>query len=255
MIRTWTIPSSDSKRELSIDICEPPLTGDDLGLKTWGTAFVMAKKLEEIAARYFQKALSLESRWPRVLEVGAGTGLLGITAAMLWDASFTLTDLPEILPNLSSNILRNNDKLMGSVEAEVLDWAYLDRSELSSGHFDVGFKIAVLQDMAHVLIGFQVILVSDPLYDDVHPKLVAKVIAKYLKPGQDSRVLAVVPLRDETTEKLKTTFVANLIHHGFESIIQDEDVCYDDWEDARGDDELVKCWWGIWQWRDLVVGS
>lgn len=129
MIRTWVIPNPDSRQEFKVEICEPPLTGDNLGLKTWGTAYVMAKNLEEIGRKYLQATLNPDSGSPRILELGAGTGLLGIAAAMLWAGSFTLTDLPQILPNLSSNVLRNKDKLVGSVEVEVLVWADLEQLE------------------------------------------------------------------------------------------------------------------------------
>lgn len=53
MIRTWIIPTSRGLTDLTIELCEPPLTGDSLGLKTWGTSFVMAKKLEKLGYLYF----------------------------------------------------------------------------------------------------------------------------------------------------------------------------------------------------------
>jgi len=91
------------------------------------------------------------------------------------------------------------------------------------------------------------ILISDPLYDVDHPELVAEVIAKHLKPSSPSRVLAAVPLRDETTRKMKDSFVKQLLHLGFEPIVQEEEICYDDWDDARNEDEAVKCWWSVWK--------
>lgn len=53
MTRTWVIPASHTHPELKFEIREPPLTGDNLGFKTWGTAFAISKKLEELGSRFF----------------------------------------------------------------------------------------------------------------------------------------------------------------------------------------------------------
>ena len=53
MTRTWVIPASTTHPELKLEIREPPMTGDNLGLKTWGTAFAISKKLEELGKKYF----------------------------------------------------------------------------------------------------------------------------------------------------------------------------------------------------------
>jgi predicted nicotinamide N-methyase len=61
----------------------------------------------------------------RVLELGAGTGLLGLAAAALWRANVVMTDLPLFQDNLLHNI-RNNCSLLGergaNVSCDVLDW-------------------------------------------------------------------------------------------------------------------------------------
>jgi hypothetical protein len=137
MIRTWTVPSSANLQELKFKIREPPLTGDNLGLKTWGTAFAIIKKLEEFGDQYFDHILNLKdtklttakalSQRPgtRVLELGSGTGLVGIAAGAIWGIDIILTDLPEIKENLLFNIERNKEtveSLGGGVSGDVLDW-------------------------------------------------------------------------------------------------------------------------------------
>jgi hypothetical protein len=51
--RTWVIPTSATHSELKFQIREPSLTGDNLGLKTWGTAFAISKKLEDLGEKFF----------------------------------------------------------------------------------------------------------------------------------------------------------------------------------------------------------
>lgn len=124
--RTWTIPASKRLPELAFTIREPPLTGDNLGLKTWGTAFTIAKRLEYFHREFLQDALHTDSK---VLELGAGTGLVGIAASTIWGANVVLTDLPEIQDNLQHNVSQNAAIFQahgGSMRAEILDWTSND---------------------------------------------------------------------------------------------------------------------------------
>src|SRR6266849_2107310 len=98
MTRTWIIPASSNLPEIKFDIREPPLTGDNLGLKTWGTSFVIAKKLENFGISYLdhlftKPGISISGASKRllfpntkVLVLGAGTGLVGIAAGAVWGA-------------------------------------------------------------------------------------------------------------------------------------------------------------------------
>jgi hypothetical protein len=131
MIRTWIVPQSATLPELRFQIREPPLTGDNIGLKTWGTAFAIVKILEEIGRLCLGYEDSVADPFTKnqsrlsVLELGSGTGLVGIAAAAIWGATVVLTDLPEIKDNLLFNIQRNADlvnSMRGEIIGDVLDW-------------------------------------------------------------------------------------------------------------------------------------
>lgn len=57
MTRTWVIPASREAPQVTLDLQEPSLTGDGLGHKTWGTSYVIAKKLSEIGRGYIGQLL------------------------------------------------------------------------------------------------------------------------------------------------------------------------------------------------------
>lgn len=216
MIRTWIIPTSGDSEDFAIELCEPPLTGDSLGLKTWGTSFVMAKKLEELGNLYFRGALfnsdltgqevatsqngqtvesgstveiqltmrcdetldcttsmngnavmvgdtmvasepSMEGdvmyqgefskqnvfNEGKILELGAGTGLLGLTATMLWNKTTVLTDLPDIVPNLDVNLKKNGfgHTSEDKASAEILDWSDAEHSVVFSQNPNDKFEV------------------------------------------------------------------------------------------------------------------
>ncbi|QSZ29594.1 hypothetical protein DSL72_004110 [Monilinia vaccinii-corymbosi] len=301
MIRNWAIPTSGTSTDLSIELCEPPLTGDSLGLKTWGTSFVMAKRLEELGNQYFGHILSnkpteqavansqngptveieltmgndetmksnatmggetvivsgltmennlvhqeglTENTIPnegRILELGSGTGLLGLTAAMLWNKTTVLTDLPDIFPNLNLNLKRNGfvQTSKSKTSAEILDWS------------DAEGSVVFSQDPKNK---FDVILVADPFYDVHHPPLLAAAIPKFLKNTEEGRVLVSVPLRDNATEAMKHDFERLMATQGYQLLAHGRERCFDDWEGSEEDgSDGVYCWWGIW--RHIVASS
>ncbi|XP_053733737.1 S-adenosylmethionine-dependent methyltransferase domain-containing protein [Synchiropus splendidus] len=72
---------------------------DTYGALIWPGAIALCQFLENN-----QQQVNLMDK--AVLEIGAGTGLLSVVASLL-GASVTATDLPDILSNLSYNLLRN----------------------------------------------------------------------------------------------------------------------------------------------------
>jgi hypothetical protein len=99
--------------DIPILVSEVPNTGAGTGLTIWDGSVVLAKYLEH--AR-----LPLDGK--HVVEVGAGTGLVGICASVLGAERVTLTDLEYTLNNTRKNVVENAASLRGAVETVELDW-------------------------------------------------------------------------------------------------------------------------------------
>lgn len=131
MTRTWTFDEEECGMAFELRIREPALTGDGLGLKTWGSSYAMARILRQLGDSSLSHLLSADDKSATlsVLELGAGTGLLGLAAAVIWGVAVVATDLPEIVDNLAFNIAQNFEVVKrhrGSIEAATLTWGGLD---------------------------------------------------------------------------------------------------------------------------------
>lgn len=84
---------------------------------------------------------SLDNGRPlRILELGSGTGLVGIAAAALLGANVTATDLPHVLPNLHFNVEANSKILQvngGEVKVEALSWGAAEHMEAVGKEYDL----------------------------------------------------------------------------------------------------------------------
>ncbi|CAN3503901.1 protein-lysine N-methyltransferase Efm2p [Diutina catenulata] len=148
--------------EVSLKVHEPALTSDNLGLKTWGASLVLAKRL--LAQRYLEGS---------VLELGAGTGVVGLVCALQGHPTI-LTDLPEICGNLQHNVTLNG---LDNALVAPLDWT-------NHTSFTEQFPSQL----------YDTIVVADPIYSSQHPYWVSDTIFAFLKPG--GRLLIEVPIRE-----------------------------------------------------------
>ncbi|BFG39115.1 hypothetical protein CerSpe_253890 [Prunus speciosa] len=85
---------------------------------------------------------ALDSRRPpiKILELGSGTGLVGITAAVTLGACVTVTDLPHVVPNLLFNVEANAAVLAangGVVHVAALRWGEAEDVEVIGREFDL----------------------------------------------------------------------------------------------------------------------
>ncbi|KAI1444049.1 putative methyltransferase-domain-containing protein [Annulohypoxylon stygium] len=230
--RRWPLESQAST-PFELIIREPPITGDSLGLKTWGSSYLLAQYLGEIAKKSLSHLLRLgqPNLSLNVLELGSGTGLLGMAAAAIWQTNVVLTDLPSIIPNLVFNIEKNRstiETLGGGIDSGALTWG---SDEDNAERFSKKNQ-------------FEIVLVADPLYDDDHPELLSSVIHEHLMTDKDARAVIMVPQRDLVTKKLIAKFLLSMASCGLVLLEEQTLVGQDDW-DEDGEDSGIECWLAV----------
>ncbi|KAL8635245.1 MAG: hypothetical protein Q9228_007245 [Teloschistes exilis] len=235
--RVFVIPAPNRLGSVSITLHEPSLTADNLGHKTWLASFLLAKHVSSLkphlpALQISEDDLNFESPLQpnRVIELGAGTGLVGLAIAAMFPVHVHLTDLPEIVPNLRSNVVTSQAESKTSWKGKTtvggLDWS----QHAHGSEYDL-------------------VVVADPIYSPQHPAWLVNTIDSVLKRDEKARVVIELPLREAyntEVEELKSRMVdlgLVIIAEGFES-------GFEDWENAQDPSERTKvqCWWAVWGW-------
>lgn len=240
MSRSFTITSHMGTFELSIH--EPALTGDSLGFKTWAASYLLSRRLHTIqlpAARDGQLC---------ALELGAGTGLVGMALAAVSGASVLLTDLAEIEGNLAHNVQQNAEviaRIGGLAKTAILDW--IRPTEIISSTLSVCSPSSDAVTETHVE-KFPLIIAADSIYSAEHPSMLVGAIKTWLAPGPSTRVVMEMPRRDGYSEELED-LKTRMLQLGLQILDEGEETGYDDWG-GNSEDELqeVNCWWSIWGW-------
>ncbi|KAI0444352.1 putative methyltransferase-domain-containing protein [Xylaria telfairii] len=231
--RRW--PFQDRQAPFELIVREPPITGDSLGHKTWGSSFLMAQLLDSLKVGPLSHLLASDRQESlSILELGSGTGLLGIATAAMWQAEVVLSDLPDIMPNLNYNIRQNQatvEQLGGKLCSGTLVWGGLKNGN------DPRFALSNQ---------FNILVTSDSIYDDDHPELLSSTIHENLLDSAESRAIVMVPLRDQTTNRLIAKFRSSMNAGASPLITLEEHILagQDDWGDDD-DSQTVECWWAI----------
>ena len=146
----------------------------DVGLQSWGAAFIFTELMCASPAHFNFSRNALGSA-PRIIELGAGTGLAGIALGKILprlgvsQPQIIATDFhPTVLANLEANILKNfpassEAKESVTIQAAPLDWQTPDLS-------------APLDKQADVLIA------TDVIYGPEHAVWLRDCAARMLKP-------------------------------------------------------------------------
>ncbi|XP_075498442.1 uncharacterized protein LOC142536915 [Primulina tabacum] len=122
------------------------LPSKGLSFQLWPAAAALVTLLDRYRAGHSTtSALSslIDAQQPhrlRILELGSGTGVVGIAAAALLRASVTITDLPHVLPNMRYNTDANAgilDLCGGDVNSASLSWGNIGEMEAIGREYDV----------------------------------------------------------------------------------------------------------------------
>ncbi|CAN4080068.1 unnamed protein product [Withania somnifera] len=137
----------------------------------------------------------------RILELGSGTGVVGIAAAAILGAKVTVTDLPHVLPNIQFNVDANSQVLeqqSGVVDVAALSWGESQHMEAVGTDYDL-------------------ILGSDVVYHDHLYDPLIKTLRFFLLGGGNKMAFVMAHLRRWKKEsvffkKAKKLFDVQIIH-------------------------------------------
>lgn len=228
--RTFSIPL-DAQNTIDLCIAEDNISADNLGLITWISSFVLARQLHT-----FGLDLSGSEDIP-ILEIGAGTGLVGLTAAKLFSKKTILTDLPGIVPGLRTNV-DINSHVLGDISQAVhcgsLDWITPQILTLESGT-----QLNSSNSKANI------ILAADTIYDEDHPELLANTILAWLAHTPTARVIFTYSLRVAYLDYIRDMW----------SRLEDAGLVAETEGQEQGDtkdwDDECLCEWVVWRWKDV----
>jgi len=232
--RTFIIPTSATK-SVEIQIREPALRAEGLSLATWTSSFVLASLLHRLQIDIPNREDDHESI--TVLELGAGTGLVGITASMAWATSVVLTDLPPIVPGLAGNIALNAPLVSehgGVIRCGTLDWNSPSALVLDGA----GLSFSSARSKAAV------ILAADTVYSEEHPALISSVICAWLAPGTESRAILTYPMRVAYLDQIRELWEL-LQQNGLVSVEEGRQT-----ESEEAWDDECLCEWSVWKWKE-----
>ncbi|KAJ7079448.1 hypothetical protein B0H15DRAFT_517719 [Mycena belliarum] len=192
--RIFAFPSAHGK--INIALRDIPLANDDfasVGAQTWGGACVLAELIATDPAAF---GIVGGTGRMRALELGAGTGLVGIALANIAvglgkKLEVVCSDFyPTALANLAANIGANFPIQAGPVRisAHFLDWA----------------AVAQVEDVPPFDAPFSLVLGADIVYEPAHAAWIHDCVARLLARTPTAVFHLVVPLRPTHTAESRS---------------------------------------------------
>mmetsp|Transcript_6706 Transcript_6706/g.13615 ORF Transcript_6706/g.13615 Transcript_6706/m.13615 type:complete len:218 (+) Transcript_6706:55-708(+) len=122
---------------------------ESVGARVWDAALVLCRYLEECSQPrgIYPDAVRLKGK--RVLDLGTGTGLVGIVAHLLGAEQVVLTDREEILPITWDNLKRNLPGALEQSQVEIRPLLWGTGEEAPFGEFDYVFAADLLYNSAN----------------------------------------------------------------------------------------------------------
>lgn len=255
-LTTYNISRGDAGSDFPVQIhVDPSISADNLPLTTWGSSYVLANALHNISID--RRAFTEGSI--HILELGAGTGLVGLSASVIWKGNVVLTDLSGIVPGLAQNIKANTELLSAAgttARCGSLDWTSPEHLELQDSSAlpayhglypekDESGEHDIVEDHqpSNSNLKASIIVAADIIYDADHPEMFVNTVFTWLKPGQHSRVVVALPQRpayDEARQEMRHRLEAG----GLIAIQDGEADAGEEFEDER-----VICW-DVFKWNE-----
>lgn len=134
-------PNQHLLRSIQSTVLIRQLPSEGLSFQLWPAATTLVSLLDRHRADPLTSPLSsaVNAR-RRILELGSGTGMVGIVAAATLGGNVTITDLPHVVPNLEFNANANAEvvgSIGGAVSVASLRWGHADDVEAIGREFDL----------------------------------------------------------------------------------------------------------------------
>ncbi|KAK5118830.1 hypothetical protein LTR62_000039 [Meristemomyces frigidus] len=239
---SFDVTINAANEKINLEIADPGnISADNLALATWGSSEILANVLHKLDKPDLSGCGTL-SRTHHVLELGAGTGLVGMSAATVWHTHAHLTDLTPILPNILANIALNQaliTKHSGSACVGLLDW-----SDPTSPvyPFDPTRTQPFPADKARV------ILAADTIYSEEHPELLTGVLVAKLERSEKARYIMCYPLRVGYLDHIRDLW-GRLQEAGLVCMKEGREVLGVEWE------EDTPYEWTVWRWGERLLAG
>ncbi|KAI0274805.1 putative methyltransferase-domain-containing protein [Gloeopeniophorella convolvens] len=200
--RKFSLPGPDG-RPVEVELNDAPLLSEDhtsVGLQSWASSILLAERMCAGPAA-FCLGRTTRKEGLRVLELGAGTGMLSIAAAhILARTQISMSPLvvatdfhPDVLANLRRNV--NSNKDAQGILVRELDWS---QPNLQDAPFDRPFDV---------------ILAADVVYEPLHASWIASCVTKLLAhPG--GVMWMIIALRPSGRHEGLASTVGEAFSHG-----------------------------------------